>query len=338
MKIKLSKPFAANSAVDEFDVRQIKKALNRLGYYQPYEKTGITGIPDAGVFSALQSFQKDQGLQATGTARPGDETVSKLGHEAGKKKSGKYIWRSVGDNKVRDSHAELNGTVRDLADSPDPGEEFNCRCWAEPVNCGKEFITQNVISGINDAENQWAWWDYLVHFYIAGGQSITLPDIGWLAPIIEESKTQVFIPVQEQVVDLARQIEQGKLRYTTENTYEFGGISYPIGDATVSSETIGTVSINGKCLIIDAEVTYTFFDDFTDPASIRELNKKFQKKGYPYLYETLPLVIPENMPEWLRLHFEKGDWTELRGTPYFIHGKWKTKLSSTIKRVGQDLK
>ncbi|MDH5723697.1 MAG: phage minor head protein [Alphaproteobacteria bacterium] len=134
MNIKLNKPFAANSAVDEFDVKQVKKALNRLGYYQPYEKTGITGIPDADVFSALKSFQKDQGLQATGTARPGDETVTKLSSEAGKKKSGKYIWRAVGDNKVRDSHAALDGTVRDLADSPDPGEEFNCRCWAEPID------------------------------------------------------------------------------------------------------------------------------------------------------------------------------------------------------------
>lgn len=60
MNIKLNKPFAANSAVDEFDVRQIKKALNRLGYYQPYEKTGITGIPDAAVFEALKAFQKDR--------------------------------------------------------------------------------------------------------------------------------------------------------------------------------------------------------------------------------------------------------------------------------------
>ena len=39
MKLELSKPFASNGAVDEFDVRQIKKALNRLGYYQPFEKT-----------------------------------------------------------------------------------------------------------------------------------------------------------------------------------------------------------------------------------------------------------------------------------------------------------
>ncbi|MEZ5918639.1 MAG: peptidoglycan-binding protein [Alphaproteobacteria bacterium] len=131
MDITLNKPFAANIAVDEFDVRRMKKALNRLGYYSPYEKTGITGIPDAAVFSALKSFQKDQGLQPTGTARPGDGTVSKLSSEAARKKSGQYIWRTVGDGKVRDSHAKLSGTLRDLADSPDPGEEFNCRCWAE---------------------------------------------------------------------------------------------------------------------------------------------------------------------------------------------------------------
>ena len=131
MDITLNKPFAANMAVDEFDVRRMKKALNRLGYYSPYEKTGITGIPDKDVFTALKAFQKNQGLQPTGTARPGDETVTKLASEAARKKSGQYIWRTVGDGKVRDSHAKLSGTLRDLANSPDPGEEFNCRCWAD---------------------------------------------------------------------------------------------------------------------------------------------------------------------------------------------------------------
>ena len=99
MNIKLNKPFAANAAVDEFDVRQIKKALNRLGYYQPYEKTGITGIPDREVFTALKKFQGDHGLPVTGMARPGDVTVQKLGSEAAKKKDGQYIWRTVGDKK-----------------------------------------------------------------------------------------------------------------------------------------------------------------------------------------------------------------------------------------------
>ena len=51
MKIELSQPFASNGKVDEFDVKQMKKALNRLGYYQPYEKVGITGISNAPILA-----------------------------------------------------------------------------------------------------------------------------------------------------------------------------------------------------------------------------------------------------------------------------------------------
>jgi hypothetical protein len=258
-----------------------------------------------------------------------------LNSEAAKTPNGKYIWRTVEDDRVRDTHAQYNRTIREWGDSPDPGEEFNCRCWVEAVNCEKEFITQNVISDNKDDKYQWSWADYLAYFYVGGGQSITLQDIGWLSPILEESKKQVFIPVQEQVVNLARQVEQGEIRYTTEKPYKFGAVSYPIGDAVVSSETVGTVIIRSKCLIIDAEISYKFSDDFTDPANIREFYEKFQKKGYPYLRDTLPLIAPDNMPEWLRLHFEKGDWTELQGTPYLINASWKTKLSGIIKRTVQ---
>jgi peptidoglycan hydrolase-like protein with peptidoglycan-binding domain len=133
MKIELSKPFAADSAADEYDVRQMKKALNRLGYYVPYEKTGVTGIPDAEIFTALKAFQQDQALPPTGIIKPGDETVAALNRALSVAPDGLYIWRSVGDDKVRSSHAALSGTVREWADSPDPGEDFNCRCWAEPV-------------------------------------------------------------------------------------------------------------------------------------------------------------------------------------------------------------
>ena len=133
MKIELSEPFAANGKVDEFDVRQMKKALNRLGYYQPYEKVGITGIADKGVFDALKTFQKDHGLSATGSAKPDDETIQMLNKKASKTPEGKYIWRTVEDDRVRSAHAQYNRTIREWGDDPDPGEEFNCRCWAEPI-------------------------------------------------------------------------------------------------------------------------------------------------------------------------------------------------------------
>lgn len=133
MTIQLSKPFARNSAVDEFDVRQLKKVLNRLGYYQPFEKTGVTGIPDAEIFDALKDFQRDYNLPATGTAKPEDETIKRLNQLSQKEPDGSYIWRTVEDGKVRPAHAQYNRKIRAWSDAPDPGDDFNCRCWAEPL-------------------------------------------------------------------------------------------------------------------------------------------------------------------------------------------------------------
>jgi len=89
MKIELNKPFAGNSPANADDVRVVKRALNLLGYYMPFEKVGMTTIPDAAVFGALQDFQTDQGLPATGAAKPDDEVIMELNREVSKKLRGK---------------------------------------------------------------------------------------------------------------------------------------------------------------------------------------------------------------------------------------------------------
>jgi hypothetical protein len=130
MTIKLSKAFAANKPVSAADVYTVKHALNRLGYYMPNAKLGMTDIPDRAVFSSLKSFQKVSGLRSTGEMRPNDVTLNALS-EVSENAKGQYIWRTVGDEKVRESHAALEGKVMNLSDAPLPGQEENCRCWVE---------------------------------------------------------------------------------------------------------------------------------------------------------------------------------------------------------------
>lgn len=46
-----------------------------------------------------------------------------------------YIWRTSGDSKVRSTHAENDGKIFAWDSPPEtghPGEDYNCRCWAEP--------------------------------------------------------------------------------------------------------------------------------------------------------------------------------------------------------------
>ncbi len=88
MKIKINEPFASNGNVDEEDVRALKRALNWLGYYTPYEKVGLTTIPDTGVFKAIKEFQADQKLSSTGTVRPDDETIKALNKTVSQKLRG----------------------------------------------------------------------------------------------------------------------------------------------------------------------------------------------------------------------------------------------------------
>lgn len=315
MEIKLNKPFGSNSAVDEFDVKQMKKALNRLGYYQPFEEVGITGIPEAAVFSALKSFQKDQNIQATGTAKPGDQTVKALGSESSKKKGGKYVWRTVGDNKVRDSHAELNNTVRDLLDSPDPGEEANCRCWAEPITTAAG-LEQELVSEIKDAPNQWGNIEFLWHFYFGGGEDKTLSEIGLLSAVIEHAKEVMFDRVKAQVADAAIAIETGTFTGSWDNAYDFKSVVYSLGGITIKGRFGGTAQRDGDIIHVTADAQYEFSDEFTDPASVRQ-----KVLGTSEVAELPPSLLGGAVLLT----------TDLAGTVYRISDGWETEITGTVK-------
>lgn len=48
----------------------------------------------------------------------------------------RYIWRTMGDARVRDEHQDLNGKIFSWDSPPDvghPGDDYQCRCYADPV-------------------------------------------------------------------------------------------------------------------------------------------------------------------------------------------------------------
>jgi len=298
--------------------------LNRLGFYQPLDKIGITGIPDTRVFEALKSFQKAHDLPVTGIANPDDKTIQKLNQESSKTPEGHYIWRTVEDDKVRNAHADYNRTVRDWSDDPDPGEEFNCRCWAEPVKA--LGLTQIVISSINDSEKIWDKPDFAEHFYTGKGKEKTLEEIGLLGPIISHAQEIMFDNVLKQVEDRARIAMAGVFTGSWDESYHFGEVSFSIGGATIKGRFGGTVKKIEKVLAIEAHADYEFSDTFTDP-----FNKREQKIGSSDLAD---MPYEPFKPWWsvgnIGASLVAAD-TEYMGTPFEITGRWRTRITGSIQ-------
>lgn len=310
MKFKLNAPFARNGKVDEDDVRMLKRALNRLGYYYPAPDIGMNDIPDSELFEAIKSFQSDQGLSATGALKPDDDTGVKIQHAFGNtKRLGKYIWRTKRDDRVRKTHRALEGTIREWDDEPTPGSEPNCRCWAEPL----EWIEQEVISPIIDQGSPWEWRDFVKHYYFGNGQAKTLPEMGVLELVIEKSKEDVFLKVQNQVADKARQSKEDRFVYTTSNGYEYQDVIYSLGGSNVKTRTEARLSRRGDFVYLEAIAYYFLDDEFTDIASIRERNKKIGTSSTDHEL------------------FEEYKWTEFGGTHYDITGHWTTKITGELR-------
>lgn len=134
MTFKLNKPVGSDMPVDEDDIRNLKIALNHMGYYIPPEDIGITRVADREMFEALKAFQRDNDLRPMGEVRPGDDTDGALRTGLAQMKGKKYRWKTVGDARVRSSHAALDGEIRTFGEGLDPGEEPNCRCSAESIS------------------------------------------------------------------------------------------------------------------------------------------------------------------------------------------------------------
>lgn len=63
----------------------------------------------------------------------------------------RYRWRTVGDDRVRDSHRANDGKIFSWDDPPSetghPGEDYQCRCYAEPV-------LEDVVPGLEEIEDE----------------------------------------------------------------------------------------------------------------------------------------------------------------------------------------
>ena len=73
----LKQRLATDTEVLRDDVRNVKRALTRTGYYE-VPTYGITQFADGDTFSGIRRFQRDHGLRIDGVMEPGGPTERSL--------------------------------------------------------------------------------------------------------------------------------------------------------------------------------------------------------------------------------------------------------------------
>lgn len=234
-----------------------------------------------------------------------------------------YIWHTQDDDKVRLSHAANHNRIFAWDNPPatgHPGEDFNCRCWAEPIGDSK-YASQLLITTINDNPNKWTNPDFVRRYRSGIGGTVSLQQTGYLGAVIEHynKKLNIYKNVEQQIIDAAITNGEGVFTYSFENNYNFGrifsGLKYSFGSATVRGLFKGDARREQELLVISGIVTYDFYDKFFDPTS------KVER-----------LMILEGISREEAIA-RLGESTDTYGTSYDIEGRWQTKLTATI-RIG----
>ena len=130
------KAMASLLATNSYQKLTIEGAINR---YAPPNENNVENY--------LKSIERQTGfLRSTPMNNLSKDNLLNLakamakheGNMSGKKRLvpryEKYVWVTVGDDKVRPEHEALDGEVRTWYDTPHPGEEYGCRCHAESVD------------------------------------------------------------------------------------------------------------------------------------------------------------------------------------------------------------
>lgn len=112
-------------------------------YFADLERLFAGGIESGQNTGSLRKVLEERyGVSRSRAQLIARDQISKLNGQIAQKRQSdlgieEYVWRTVGDERVRDSHAAKDGRRFRWDDPPadtgHPGDDFQCRCSAEPV-------------------------------------------------------------------------------------------------------------------------------------------------------------------------------------------------------------
>lgn len=106
----LHQDVASDRSVDTRDIKWLKRALVKLGYYTPNSRAGesdkkLNQYPNQRLFDAIENFRKENKIKETGAVKPGHWTEVKINEELKKK----IIMKNVLTKKFKEEVLKFEG-------------------------------------------------------------------------------------------------------------------------------------------------------------------------------------------------------------------------------------
>ncbi len=99
----------------------------------------------------------------------------------------RYIWRTHGDGKVRESHQRNDGKIFSWDNPPPtghPGEDYGCRCIAEPYVEEIDEYMNTELKDVADTGFPWGEGNFIWHYFNGNGEAVRLRDTGHLEKVV----------------------------------------------------------------------------------------------------------------------------------------------------------
>lgn len=182
-----------------------------------------------------------------------------------------YIWRTRGDDRVRPSHAANDGKIFAWDDPPrtgHPGEDYGCRCIAEPYLPEIDEYIDITLSGVSDAGRAWSSLDFVDHYFNGGGRGVTIRETGHLQNIVSEYMGRREHDLKGQIADAARQSKGGSFSYDFHRSYNMTDVVFSVGDTTIGGVFSGRSSDRFSLLELSGSIDFYLRDEFADPLGV----------------------------------------------------------------------
>ena len=158
----------------------------------------------------------------------------------------------------------------------------------------------------------WKDIDFVRHFYLGEGKSVTLREIGLIDEVKSHAELKAIKKFRKQIEEKGKNSISNNFKATFHRSYDFRPVVYSLGGCNLKGSFRGGVcpyiGSSPKMFWIEGVIRIRFKDTFTDPLSVIE--KLYGSSDSP------------KAPTWLK------ELMDIGGKRYLVRDSWQKKYKN----------